>query len=253
MRVLALSDVHVDFEENARWIAALSAGEYLDDVLILAGDVSDSPSRVEWCLDTLSRRFMRVVFVPGNHDLWVARGQRHETSLQRFERLRQIALDCDVSMQVYDCNQVSIVPLFGWYDFSFGQPTQELRDVWMDFYACRWPESFGAAEIAEHFLAMNEACLSTVNAVVISVSHFLPRIDVMPDRGVRGSRGLYPVLGSTRLETQIRKLKPLLHVYGHSHWNNRVRLEGITYVNNAMGYPHEMLGAARSLACIHET
>jgi predicted phosphodiesterase len=41
MRVFALSDLHIDYEVNAGWVKSLSSVDYLDDVLILAGDISD--------------------------------------------------------------------------------------------------------------------------------------------------------------------------------------------------------------------
>ena len=50
MRVFALSDIHIDYSENAKWIANLSVTEYQDDVLIVAGDVSDTQSLLDWGL-----------------------------------------------------------------------------------------------------------------------------------------------------------------------------------------------------------
>ena len=63
MRIFGLSDVHVDYDVNRRWIEDLSASDYQDDLLILAGDVSDSRALLEQCLTTLARRFARVRWV----------------------------------------------------------------------------------------------------------------------------------------------------------------------------------------------
>jgi len=40
MRVLALSDALVDYDDNTKWIHGLSQPDYCDDLLIIAGDVS---------------------------------------------------------------------------------------------------------------------------------------------------------------------------------------------------------------------
>jgi Icc-related predicted phosphoesterase len=40
MRVFAISDLHVDYADNAKWVAGLSTSQYLDDILVVAGDVS---------------------------------------------------------------------------------------------------------------------------------------------------------------------------------------------------------------------
>lgn len=42
MRVFTLSDIHIEYMVNKQWVADLSAIDYRDDVLILAGDISDS-------------------------------------------------------------------------------------------------------------------------------------------------------------------------------------------------------------------
>jgi predicted phosphodiesterase len=53
------------------------------------------------------------------------------------------------------------------------------------------------------------------------------------------------------LEQQIRLLRSDIHVYGHSHVNRRIEIGGITYINNAFGYPSETRIAAKRLLCIH--
>lgn len=251
MRVFALSDVHADYDANLRWLADLSTQDFQDDVLILAGDVSDSLEILETTFRELAKRFGTVTYVPGNHDLWV-RGESAGNSLDKFEAVQALAAECGIETTPVHLGALSIVPLLSWYDFSFGEPSRELTARWADFRACRWPESFDASAVTSWFLERNEDALDTENETVISFSHFLPRIDVMPSHIPPERRMLYPVLGSTRIEDQIRVLQPDIHVYGHSHVNRRVTLDGIDYVNNALGYPQETRIAARELVCIHE-
>jgi len=47
MRVFAISDLHFDYAANARWVESLSTSKYLDDILIVAGDVSNSLQQLE--------------------------------------------------------------------------------------------------------------------------------------------------------------------------------------------------------------
>ena len=145
---------------------------------------------------------------------------------------------------------MSIVPILGWYDYSFGEPGAALRATWMDYRACRWPEGFEAREIAAHFQALNDATASDAGTV-ITFSHFLPRIDLMPAGLSAESRLLYPVLGAMQLERQLRQLQSDIHVYGHSHISRSVEIEGVSYVNNAFGYPNETLIASKQLLCVH--
>jgi predicted phosphodiesterase len=62
----------------------------------------------------------------------------------------------------------------------------------------------------------------------------------------------YPVLGSSLIERQIRKLNSDIHIYGHSHVNNRVRKDNTLYINNAFGYPHEVRITSKQLLCVFD-
>jgi predicted phosphodiesterase len=253
MRVFALSDIHVDYDVNARWIQGLSKSDYREDVLILAGDVTHKLSLLAWCLSALAARFKRVLFVPGNHELWVlGAADREKTSLQKFEEVAATVEANGASMQPLFTGSAVIAPLLGWYDYTFGKPSDELKEVWMDYRACRWPEGFGPDEAAVHFTRLNLPLALPSKFKVITFSHFLPRLDLVPEFVSRKHRMLDPVLGSTRLERQLRERNSSIHVYGHSHINRTTCIDGITYVNNAFGYPQEEGIASKRLLCIDE-
>lgn len=252
MRVFAVSDLHVDYESNAQWVGRLSASDHQEDLLIVAGDVSDSLPRLGWCLTTLARRFRQVLFVPGNHELWVVRENRGKTSMEKFDEVRDVVDASGASMEPFRAEGLSILPLLGWYDHSFGVVTEELKGIWMDYRACLWPEGYAEAEITAHFTSLNERWVEPQGGTVITFSHFLPRIDLMPAFISPRARLLYPVLGTPRLDHQLRALGSTLHVYGHSHVPCRAEIDGVTYINHAFGYPSETWIDPKGLACIHE-
>ena len=252
MRIFALSDIHVDYAVNMRWVASLSRSDYLDDVLILAGDVSDSTARLEQCLSQLAARFKKLLFIPGNHDLWVMRDGPHLDSMDKFHRVRELSEHCGASTVPYHYRELSIVPMLSWYDYSFGMPQVELQRSWMDFHACRWPAGWTMADVTAYFLQMNNYSRRNDREVIVSFSHFLPRVDIMPPSVSDRVRQLFPVLGTTHLEQQVFRLHSAIHVYGHSHLNRRVLRDGTFYINNAFGYPHETHIAAKMLHCVYE-
>jgi len=252
MRVYALSDLHADYPENFAWLQGLSSGDYGEDVLLLAGDVSDDLAMLEQVLRMLVDCFGQVLFVPGNHELWVRRGE-HDCSLAKYRYINRLCREMGVITDVYESGGLSLVPLLGWYDFSFGEPDKYLRRAWRDFRACRWPDSLdSAAAITRYFLELNKAHLAVRNDTVISFSHFLPSLAVMPARIPAHRRRVYPVLGSDRLGDQVRSLQPDLHVYGHSHVNQLISLDGTTFVNNAYAYPAEQRISRKRLLCVWE-
>ena len=109
MRVFALSDIHIDYSENAKWIENLSVAEYQDDVLILAGDVTDIQKLLDWGLNIFTKRFKKVLFVPGNHELWVIREDREKNSLQKFDDVSAVVKSTGASMQAFHERGVSII------------------------------------------------------------------------------------------------------------------------------------------------
>lgn len=251
-RVFALSDIHVDYDVNVQWLRGLSSSDYRDDILILAGDATHKLPELAAALSGLAARFYKVLFVPGNHELWVLGEAPERTSLQKFADVLAVAAESGASTRAYRHGDVLIAPLLGWYDYSFGQPSHDLYAMWMDYHACRWPAGFQADDIATYFTRLNGDLSANGASKVITFSHFLPRIDLVPSHVSGKHRLLDPVLGSTRLERQLRLLGSSLHVYGHSHINRRVSLDGVTYVNNALGYPGEERIARRQLLCIDE-
>jgi hypothetical protein len=173
-------------------------------------------------------------------------------SIDKLYNIKSVAHNCGIVMKPFHYGMLSIVPLFGWYDYSFGRPSEAMEVTWADFSACKWPGGFDEKAVTDYFVSMNEAWLCIRNMHVISFSHFLPRIDLMPSYIPPDKREVYPILGSRLLEKQVRLLKPEIHVYGHSHVNMCVTKENVTYINNAFGYPYEQRITARQLKCIFE-
>lgn len=226
--------------------------DYRDDVLVLAGDLTDNIQLLEQCFLSLSTKFKRVLFVPGNHELWVTRDDI-STSLEKFHTVTAVCDECGISSDVYESGALSIVPLYGWYDFSFGPPGRKLERAWNDFSACVWPQGYTAADVTDYFLQHNDdSRLDTANDTVISFSHFLPDIDLMPGYVNPAYHYIYPVLGSHLLGEQVNRLKPNMHVYGHSHVNNSVLHNDVQYINNAFGYPSETRITTKQLLCVYE-
>lgn len=216
----------------------MSLDEYRDDVLIVDGDISDSLVAIAECLAALTRRFSRVMYVPGNHELWVRR-DRMASSLTKFDAVMTVAHDLAMEIRPWRRGSTVIVPLLGWYDFSFGKPDEELRATWMDFRACVWPSGWDEAAITRHFTGANTLVDPRVvndAATVITFSHFLLHIDVMLASIPGRFRNLYPALGTTILEQQLRGLGSNLHVYGHSHVNRNVVIDGVWICPRTSGH-----------------
>ena len=259
MRIFAISDVHADYAENMALLEAFSGDSHLSDTLLLAGDVTDDLARLTRVLRGLREKFAHVFFVPGNHELWVRRGETGD-SVAKFEKIVHLCAALGVATKPVKVTAGSedpgvwVVPLFSWY-VKPEQGADSLfvpRDgddpslsMWADEVLTRWPEHMS---VADYFLDMNEPHLDReYDAPVLSFSHFLPRREVMfrspaspPARAGRATRFNFSrVAGSARIEVQIRALGAVVHVYGHQHRNRDRVIDGVRYVSNCLGYPPE--------------
>jgi Icc-related predicted phosphoesterase len=238
MRIFVASDLHADFKENRLLLEGLDKVRYRDDALIVAGDVAHRLQTIRDTLSLLRSRFRHVFYTPGNHELWV-RGEGCD-SIEKLHRILEMCEALDVQTRPARAGRYQIIPLFSWYDDSLnGDGPAETGGLqgWRDFRFCRWPA--GLDDVCEYLAGLNRAKIKSYADPVISFSHFLPRRDLLPARARLRFKALPRVAGSLSLERQIRELGSTIHVFGHSHINCDLTIEGIRYVQNAFLYPKE--------------
>ena len=128
-RLLAISDLHIGYPENRAYADSLAPADP-DDWLIVAGDVGEVFADVGFVLASLANRFARVIWVPGNHELWTPptdpvalRGvARYEALLKVCRRFGVLTPEDEFPVWPGPDGPVTIAPLFTLYDYSFGSP-----------------------------------------------------------------------------------------------------------------------------------
>ena len=261
MRIFAISDIHVDFQENRIWIDALSEIEYKNDVLLLAGDVCHNLDRLKETLLQIKIKFNRIFFVPGNHDLWL-RSEPYKNSLEKFESIIRFCKENNISVTPEKIDNKWIVPLFSWYtepengDDSLYWPKpgeDENNRMWSDNFFIKWPNSKFPKSASQYFFKLNSNILSQdYSDKIITMSHFIPRKEMMfgqyppvlnPERIKKFDRSpkfnFSRVAGSELIDKQIRQIGSRLHVYGHQHINRDREINSVRYVAHCLGYPNE--------------
>jgi len=89
--LLAVSDLHVGHAQNRPFVENL-VPQSEGDWLIVAGDVGEFVSDIEWALGVLSSRFAKVIWAPGNHELWTH--SRETLDLRGVERYEYLIAMC---------------------------------------------------------------------------------------------------------------------------------------------------------------
>ena len=268
MRIFMISDIHVDFAENAKWIKQISETDFQQDALILAGDVAHNLVLLKDTLLGIKSKFKVLFFVPGNHDLWLHNSD-WKNSIEKFKNLIKWCQQEEIQTKplklgIEQNYPVWIIPLFSWYsdrtDEKFSlyleKPGEDADNrMWSDNYYVRWPNTENRFQPAAYFAKINQKTVPKTNgAPIISFSHFLPRQEMIfgdslkpdPEKVKKYDRNpkfnFSRVAGSMRIEQQIRHLGSKIHLYGHQHINRDRELSGVRYMAHCLGYPSEREG-----------
>src|ERR1700678_3843683 len=126
MRLVAISDLHIGHPETRAYADALAPADP-DDWLIVAGDVGEVFADVGFVLASLANRFARVIWAPGNHELWTlpsdpvaARGvARYEALVKVCRRFGVLTPEDEFPLWEGPGGPVTIAPLLTLYDYSF--------------------------------------------------------------------------------------------------------------------------------------
>jgi 3',5'-cyclic AMP phosphodiesterase CpdA len=255
-RLLAVSDLHVRYPDNRAIVEGLRPITD-DDWLIVAGDVAEQVGDVEWALGLLRRRFARVIWVPGNHELWTR--TKDPVQLRGDARYRHLVETCralDVltpedPFPIWDCGggPVTVAPLFLLFDYSFlpcGTTTSEegLAAAYRAGVVCTdehllhpdpYPDraAWCAARVTESARRL-DACDPQLPTVL--VNHW--PLTRLPTRVLRHPEfALW--CGTERTADWHVRYRATAVVYGHLHIPRVTREDGVRFVEASLGYPRE--------------
>jgi 3',5'-cyclic AMP phosphodiesterase CpdA len=255
-RLLAVSDLHVGFAAN-RAIAERIQPVSPADWLIVAGDVGEQAAEIERALGTLSERFAKVIWVPGNHELWTHRRdplrlrgeQRYLHLVDVCQRLGVVTPEDPYPIWAGEDGPVVVVPLFVLYDYSFrpagagstDEGLAQAKGAGVVSTDERWlhPDPFPSrAAWCEDRLARTERRLAELppGLPTVLVNHF-PLVRE-PTAVMR-----YPVFaqwcGTVRTADWPTRYRAEVVVYGHLHIPRTTWHGGIRHEEVSLGYPRE--------------
>jgi 3',5'-cyclic AMP phosphodiesterase CpdA len=271
-RLLAVSDLHIGYPENRAYADALSPGDP-GDWLIVAGDVGEAFADVGFVLASLANRFAKVIWVPGNHELWTLpsdpvalRGAaRYEALVKVCRRFGVVTPEDEFPVWDGPGGPVTVAPLFTLYDYSFhgngaaGDPVAGVlaaidgavsdngRSAALAaagragitpvdegrLHADPYPS---AAAWCRDLVAAAERRLAAVDGPVVLASHWpLARGPVAALR----HQEFAPWCGTALTGDWHTRYPVLAAVYGHLHIPRTTRYDGVRFEEVSVGYPRE--------------
>ncbi|MGW5847210.1 metallophosphoesterase family protein [Streptomyces sp. NPDC055254] len=257
--LLAISDLHIGYRENREFTEALRPRSD-EDWLIVAGDITENYADFEWAVQHLAGRFAKVVWAPGNHELWTHPSDPVDLrGAARYERLVRLCQEhgvatpeCPYPVWQGQGGPVTVAPLFLLYDYSFMAPgattvEESLRIAYDAGVVCSdemllHPDPYpDRAAWCHARVELTRARLRAVAADrrTVLVNHF-----PLLREHTRILR--YPEFaqwcGTELTADWHREFRAAAVVYGHLHIPRVTWHDGVRFVEASVGYPREWRG-----------
>ncbi|MFN3602687.1 MAG: metallophosphoesterase family protein [Dietzia sp.] len=257
----AVSDLHVGHRGNADVIDDIRPA-HPGDWLIVAGDVAEKTDHVIGALERLAGRFERVLWVPGNHELWIASDDEGITSTTKYDRLvdacRSIGVDTPEDpypLWTGPGGPAWVVPMFLLYDYSWtrtpGQSraaalagARERRVVASDeFLIDPAPYPDAAAWCSDRLVATTTrlAALDPPHPTVL-VNHW-PLLRAPTEVLRHPDFALW--CGTDQTADWHRRYRATACVYGHLHIPRTTVHDSVRFDEVSLGYPREWAARGR--------
>jgi 3',5'-cyclic AMP phosphodiesterase CpdA len=263
VKLLAVSDLHVAYEENRTITEGLRPTSD-DDWLIVAGDVGEMSADIEWALRLLRERFAKVIWVPGNHELWTPKDdpvqlrgvERYDHLVEMCRRLDVVTPEDDYPIWPGEGGPAVIAPLFLLYDYTFRPEGTNNKDealakaheagvVCTDEYFLH-PDPYPSREAwCEARVELTEKRLSVLPADLptVLINHW-PMVRE-PTRVM-----YYPEFaqwcGTVLTADWHTRFRSACSVYGHLHIPRTTHYDDVRFEEVSVGYPREWKKWGRS-------
>jgi predicted phosphodiesterase len=250
MRLWAISDVHVGYEANRRALQEIEARP--GDWLAVVGDVGETADHLEFAFDALGPKFARLLWVPGNHELWSSRdergsGDKGAVGEAKYKRLVDVCRDRGVltpedPYPVWPESPpgapIVIAPLFVLYDYTFApdawsaetgvvcadeaylDPSPYVsRPAWCAARCAITEQRLGALPAGTRTVLLNHFPLRREHAVLPRIPRFMVWC------------------GTRRTHDWHTRFNAVAVVSGHLHVRTTRHLDGVRFEEVSLGYP----------------
>ncbi len=254
MKLFAIADLHLRHESNRLALSRLPP--HPNDWLIVAGDLGESEDLFHFAFSTLAPRFARLLWVPGNHDLWSSpqdrsapRGEAKYLRLVEICRSYGVLTPEDPFVCWPDPRQPTLLaPMFLLYDYSFRPPEVAEEDVlaWAAetdvlcadealLHAHPFPSRAAWCQ-ARCELTASRLAEAAAELPLVLINHWPLRYDLVRLRRIPR---FSPWCGTRLTEDWHLKYRARVVVHGHLHIRGTHFRDGVRFEEVSLGYPRD--------------
>lgn len=259
MRVLALSDLHLDYIrirnglklDEERYIVKFLLEKLLNeniDIFVFAGDISAKLWEIELFFEVFKCFSGVKIFLPGNHDLWKERDII--SSDKYYKLLPELCRGYDFYYLPHGplhVDDLTFVGTVGWYDYSLGDSYYDkLVFEKGEYRGIRWRETYWKLisfvkdgrklkneEICDLMIMELEKNITFIpkNKNVVFITHFLPFEELLYMKNFFSA-----YLGSKKIGEIILRYGFEMVICGHEHRNGIYGVKNIRVYKPTFGY-----------------
>ncbi len=252
MRLWAISDLHVGHEANRK--AVLDLEPHPEDWLAVVGDVGETVGHLELALDALTTKFARVLWAPGNHELWTSRseGLGGEAKYRRLVdvcRERGVLTPEDPYVEWPGSSAgapIVLAPLFLLYDYTFAPdevgPERAVAWAAESGLVCADERMLDPSPYPSRAAWCHARCESTAaRLAALPESARTVLIDHYPLRREHAVLRMIPRFtvwcGTRQTHGWHTRFRAVAVVSGHLHIRSTRQLDGVRFDEVSLGYP----------------
>ncbi|MDA3862431.1 MAG: metallophosphoesterase [Deltaproteobacteria bacterium] len=242
-RVAFISDLHLDHNIGLLPQLEKVLKKRKPEVFIIAGDLFSGFTRTSAVLKRLKQIVPRVLFLPGNHDLWIAETtgnlSSHELYQKTLNKITRISGSEYLGLKpVYLKNKTAVVGVTGWYD-NYPLPPVSSPDQ----HLCKWPgfeTPYQVRNWQNELLHQQLEEAQKIASKIIVVTHMIPFMNLMKEYI---PEQLFPYMGSQILGDTILKYPKVVYaISGHLHGRFLFSVPpgALPWEISPFGYPGEL-------------
>ena len=250
MKLAIVSDLHLDMnsgfaESDLLPILVEELKKCEADTILIAGDIcSDALSSIKAIDEIRSTVRSNLLFIPGNHDIWVKDGGSSWDSYQRLANHPACLVNRPYSLD----DSTVIIGDMGWFDYSFladdvsFSKMEETREDWGDKKYTEWGRMDDPA-LTEYMLAkLDEQLRKHTGQRIILAVHFIPYRAFLPKKSPYMDWDVCNAfMGSEAIGQLLDAHESIDYViFGHTHDRHGIRkYKSKTIICSPLGYISE--------------
>lgn len=241
MKIQYMSDLHLEFPQNSKYIAELNM-KPLGDILLLAGDIGiigDKSYETDPFWDWASSNYEKVYVIPGNYEFYGG----FDISELRDGKLADIRCNVELHynsvVQLDSDTDLVLTTLWSRIDERYAHAIEsKMADFWKAKYCGKRFKPKAYNEEHEKCLSFLKDALKDANKRHIVVTHH------MPSRKLANpiyKDSIYNSAFDSDQEALMQNCNIPYWIFGHSHYNAPITQIGRTILlTNQLGYLDEV-------------